>query len=174
MKFFFLADENHFIPDESIYHNCLIINVINFIVEGVVEDDFFVVAGQFSEAGTDRRSYNLVIVVVREVKSAVVIVVFYVVVDYHYGFPGVEDGVCDDGSERRAADNVVSVDVAAEDAVVEVVGSSVVVYRSYVVRDVHVVVVVVVVRVHVRVVRGRTVSVVRAVPIVVVSVSAGL
>lgn len=97
----------------------------------------------------------MVIIVVREVKSAIVVVVSDVVVDHNHGSPGVEKGVGDDGSEGRAADDVVSVHVAAVDSVVEVVGSAVVVNRSYTRGDVHVAVVVVVVRVYVGVVRGR-------------------
>ena len=130
-------------------HNCLIINVIHFVVQGVVEDDFFVVAREFSHAGTDRRGYNLVIIAVGEVKSAIVVVVGYIVVNHDHGFPGVEDGVGDDGSKRRAADDVVAIEVAAVNTVVEVVGSSVVVNRSDVMGHVHVIVIVVVVRVYV-------------------------
>ena len=152
---FFLADENHFIPDVPIHHNCLIINIIHFVVQGVVEDDFFVVAGEFCHAGADRRSYNLVIIVVWEVKSAIVVVVVDIVVDHNHRVPGVEESVGDDSSKGRAADHVVTIEVAAEDTIVEVVGSSVVVYRSDVVRDMHVSVVVVVVRVYVGSVRSR-------------------
>jgi hypothetical protein len=151
-----LTYKNHFVPYISADHNCLIINVIHFVIEGVVEDDFFVVAGQFSYSCTDRRGYNLVIIAVGEVKSAIIVVVRDIVVDHNYGFPGVEDRVGDDGSKGRAAYDVVAIDVAAIDAVVEVVGHSVVVNRSDVMRDVDVVVVVVVIRVYVGRVRGVT------------------
>ena len=154
MKFFFLAHENHLVPDISTYHNGLIINVIHFVVQGVVKDNFFVVAGEFCHAGTDRTIYNLVIIAVGEVKSTIVVVVGDIVVNHNYRFPAIEDCVGDDGSKGRAADDVVAIDVAAIDAVVEVVRHSVVVNRSDVVRDVHVAVIVVVVRVHVGSVRG--------------------
>ena len=159
-----LTYKNYFVPNVSADHNCLIINVIHFVIEGVVQDDFFVVAGQFRHAGTDRRSYNLVIIVVRKVESAVIVVVIHIFIDHNYRAPGVEERVCDDGSERRAADYEATVDVAAIDAVVEVVGSAVVVNRSDVVRDVHIAVVVVVIRVYVWDVR-YSVSVVRTMTI---------
>ena len=98
----------------------------------------------------------MVILLIREVKSAIIIVVRYIVVDHDYGFPGVEDHVGNHSSKGRAADHVVAIDVAAEDAVVEVVGNSVVVNRSDVTRNVHVAVVVVVVRVYVGVMRSGT------------------
>ena len=60
-----------------------------------------------------------------------------------------EDAVGDDGSDRRTADHVVPIDVAAEDAVVEVVGHAVIVNRTDVVRNAHVVTEVVVIRVHI-------------------------
>jgi hypothetical protein len=149
LKNFFLADENHFIPDVSTHHNCLIINVIHFVVQGVVEDDFFVVAGEFSHAGTDRRGYNLVIIAVWEVKSAIIVVVSDVVVNHNYGSPGVENGVGDDGSKGRTADHIVAIEVAGINTVVEVVGDTVVVNRSDMVRNMYVIVIVVVIRVYV-------------------------
>lgn len=45
MNFFFSADEDDLIPDISIYHNCLIINVFHFVVNVVFEVEHFVVAG---------------------------------------------------------------------------------------------------------------------------------
>jgi len=71
-------------------------------------------------------------------------------VDYDHRSPGVEEVVCDDSSDRRAADHIVSIDVAAEDTVVEVVGHAVIVNRTDVVRNRHVMTEVVVVRVHIR------------------------
>jgi len=159
-----LTYKNHFVPNISADDNCLIINVIHFVIEGVVQDNFFIVARQFCHAGTDRRSYNLVIIVVREVESTIVVVVIHVFIDYNHGAPSVEERVCDDGSKGRAADYEATVDVAAIDAVVEVVGSAMVVNRSDVVRDVHIAVVVVVVRVYVWGVR-YSVSVVRTMTI---------
>ena len=106
----------------------------------------------------------MVIIVVREVESAVVIVVIYIFIDYNHGFPSVEESVGDDGSKRRAADYEATVDVAAIDAVVEVVRSAVVVNRSDVVRDMHIAVVVVVIRVYVWGVR-YSVSVIRTMTI---------
>ena len=100
----------------------------------------------------------MVIIAVGEVKSAIVVVVSDIVVDHDYGFPGVEDRVGDDGSKGRAADDVVAIEVAAIDAVVEVVGDAVVVNRSNVTRDVNVIVVVVVIRVYVGVVGCRSMS----------------
>ena len=44
-EFFFSADENDLIPDISIHHNCLIINVFHFVVNVVFEVEHFVVAG---------------------------------------------------------------------------------------------------------------------------------
>ena len=157
-----LTYKNHFVPNVSANYNCLIINVIHFIIEGVVQDNFFVVAGQFCHTGTDRRSYNLVIVVVREVESAVVIVVIHVLVNHNHRIPSVKERVGDDSSEGRAADHEMTIDVAAIDAVVEVVGSAVVVNRSDVVRNMHVSVIVVVVGVYVGGVR-HSVSGIRAV-----------
>ena len=61
-----------------------------------------------------------------------------------------EEAVGNHGSDRRAADYVVTIEIAAEEAVVEVVGHAVIVNRTDVVRDVHVVAEVVVVRVHIR------------------------
>ena len=104
----------------------------------------------------------MVIIVVREVESAVVIVVIYIFIDYNHGFPSVEESVGDDGSKRRAADYEATVDVAAIDAVVEVVGHAMVINRSDMVRDVHIAVIVVVIRVYVGCVRN-SMSVVRAV-----------
>ena len=158
MKKNLLTHKNYFVPYISTDDNCLIVNVFHAIVKGVVKDDFFVVAGQFRHSCTDRRGYNLVIIAVGEVKSAIIIVVRHIVVNHDYGSPGVEDGVGDDGSERRAADDVVSIDIAAVNAVVEVVGDSVVIYRSDVMRDMHVAVVVVVIRVYVGSVGCRSVS----------------
>ena len=40
-----LTYKNYFVPDVSTNDNCLIINVIHFVIEGVVQDNFFVVAG---------------------------------------------------------------------------------------------------------------------------------
>jgi len=71
-------------------------------------------------------------------------------VDDDYRIPGVEDAVGDDSSDRRAANHIVSVEIAAKDAVVEVVGHAVIVHRADVARDGHVVTEVVVIRVHVR------------------------
>ena len=164
-----LTHKNYFVPDVSADDNCLIINVIHFVIEGVVQDNFFVVAGQFCHAGTDRRSYNLVIVVVREVESAVVIVVIHILIDYNHGSPSVEERVGDDGSKRRTADYEATVDVAAIDAVVEVVGYAVVIDRSDVVRNMHIAVVVVVIRVYIggvrySVSRVRTVTVTIGMP----------
>ena len=153
-EIFFLADENHFVPDISTDHNCLIINVIHFVIEGVVKDDFFVVAGQFRHSGTDRRGYNLVIIVVWEVKSAIIIVVIHIVVHHHDGAPSVEEGVGYDSSKRRAANDVVTIEIAAVNTVVEVVGDAIVVNRSDVMRNTHMSVIVVVVRVYVRGVRS--------------------
>lgn len=149
MKKNLLTYKNYFVPYKSVDHNCLIVNVFHAIVKGVVKDDFFVVAGQFCHSCTDRRSYNLVIILVGEVKSAIVVVVADIVVDHDHRFPGVEEAVGDDGSEGRTADDVVAIDVAAIDTVVEVVGDTVVVDRSDVVRDMHVTVVVVVVWVYI-------------------------
>ena len=104
----------------------------------------------------------MVIILVGEVKSAIVVVVADIVVDHDHRSPGVEEAVGDDGSEGRTADDVVAIDVAAIDTVVEVVGDTVVVDRSDVVRDMHVTVVVVVVRVYVGIVRGGAVSGTRA------------
>ena len=95
----------------------------------------------------------MVILLIREVKSAIIVVVADIVVNHDYGSPGVEDGVGDDGSKGRTADHVIAIDVAAIDTVVEVVGDAVVVNRSDMMRNMHVVVVVVVVRVYVGVVR---------------------
>ena len=148
-----LTYKNHFVPNISANYNCLIINVIHFIIERVVQDNFFVVAGEFRHARTDRRGYNLVIIVLGEVESAVIVVVVHIFVHHNYRAPGVEDGVGYDGSKGRTADDVATVDVAAVDAVVEVVGDAVIVDRSDVVRDVNVGVVVVVVGVHIRGVR---------------------
>jgi uncharacterized membrane protein len=153
MKFFFLTHEDHLVPDISIDHNCLIVNVIHFVIERIVKDDFFVVAGEFCHAGANRRGYNLIIISVGEVKSAIIVVVSYIVVNHNHGSPSVENGVGDDGSERRAADDVVSIDIAAVNAVVEVVGYTIVVNRSDVSGNVDVAVVVVVVRVYVGSVR---------------------
>jgi len=108
----------------------------------------------------------LVIIVVREVESAVVIVVVHILIDYNHGSPSVEERVGDDGSERRTADYVATVDVAAIDAVVEVVGYTVVIDRSDVVRDVHIAVVVVVIRVYIGGVR-HSVSRIRAVTVTI-------
>lgn len=100
----------------------------------------------------------MVIIVVGEVKSAIIIVVVDVSVDHNHRVPGVEEAVGDDGSEGRTADDVVTIDVAAVNTVVEVVGDAVVVNRSDVVRNVHIAVVVVVVRVYIGGVRySRTV-----------------
>ena len=104
----------------------------------------------------------MVIIVVRKVESAVVIVVIHIFIDYNHGFPSVEERVGDDGSKRRAADHEATVDVAAIDAVVEVIGSTVVVNGSDVVRNMHIAVVVVMIRVYVGGV-GNSVSGVRAV-----------
>jgi len=87
---------------------------------------------------------------VQSVVGSVVVVVVDVLVDDHDRRPSVEDAVGDDGSDRRAADDVTAIDVAAENAVVEVVGDAVIVYRTDTRRDVHVVTEVVVVRVHIR------------------------
>jgi hypothetical protein len=144
-----LAYKNHFVPDISADYNCLIINVIHFVIEGVVEDDFFVVAGQFGHSCTDGRIYNLVIIVVREVKSAIIVVVVDIVVDHNHGVPGAEERVSNDCSKGRTADDVVSIEVAAVNTVVEVVGSSVVIYGSDVMRNVDMTVIVVVIRVYV-------------------------
>lgn len=91
----------------------------------------------------------MVIIVVRKVESAVVVVVIHVFIDHNYRIPGVEERVGDDGSKGRTADYEATVDVAAIDAVVEVVGSAVIIDRSDVVRNVNVSVVVVVIRVYV-------------------------
>ena len=163
-----LTYKNYFVPNVSADHNCLIINVIHFVIEGVVQDDFFVVAGQFRHAGTDRRSYNLVIIVVRKVECAVIVVVIHIFIDHNHRAPGVEERVGDDGPKRRAADYEATVDVAAIDAVVEVVGSAVIIDRSDVVRNVNVAVVVVVIRVYVGSVR-HSVSGIRAVSVRVTS-----
>jgi hypothetical protein len=144
-----LTYKNHFVPDISADYNCLIINVIHFVIEGVVEDDFFVVAGQFGHSCTDGRIYNLVIIVVWEVKSAIIIVVIDIVVNHNHRTPGAEESVGDDSSKGRTADDVVSIEVAAVNTVVEVVGSSVVIYGSDVMRDVDMTVIVVVIRVYI-------------------------
>ena len=158
MKKNLLTYKNYFVPYISTDHNCLIVNVFHAIVKGVVKDDFFVVAGQFRHSCADRRSYNLVIIVVGEVKSAIVVVVVDVFVDHNHRVPGVEEAVGDDSSEGRTADDVATIDVAAVNTVVEIVGDAVIVNRSDVVRNVHIAVVVVVVRVYVRSVRcSRTV-----------------
>lgn len=68
----------------------------------------------------------------------------------------------DDCSYRRAADDVVSVDVAAVNAVVEIVGGAMVVDRSDIVGNMHVPVIVVVVGVYIGGVRD-SVSGVRSV-----------
>ena len=91
----------------------------------------------------------MVIIAVREVKSAIIVVVSDVVVNHDYGSPGVENGVGDDGSKGRTADHIVAIEVAGIDTVVEVVGDAVVVNRSDAGRNVHVLVVVVVIRVYV-------------------------
>jgi hypothetical protein len=96
----------------------------------------------------------LVIIVVGEVKSTIIIVVIHVVIDHYNRAPSVEEGVGDDSSKRRAADDVVTIDIAAVGAVIEVVGHAIVIYGSDVVRNVDVVVVVMVIRVYVRSVRG--------------------
>lgn len=70
--------------------------------------------------------------------------------DHDHRSPGVEDAVGNHGSDRRTADDVVTIDIAAEDAVVEVVGHAVIVNRTDVMRDSHVVTEVVVIRVHIR------------------------
>lgn len=95
----------------------------------------------------------------QSVVCSVVVVVVNVLVDDDDGRPGVEDTVSDDGSDRRAADDVTAIDVAAEDAVVEVVGDAVIVYWTDTRRNIHVVTEVVIVRVHIRM-RFRTVVVV--------------
>jgi hypothetical protein len=158
-----LTYKNHFVPDISANYNCLIINVIHFVIEGVVEDDFFVVARQFGYSCTDGGIYNLVIIVVWEVKSAIVVVVVDIVVDHNHRVPGVEESVGDDSSKGRTADDIVSIEVAAVNTVVEVVGSSVIIYGSDVVRNVDMTVIVVVIRVYVGSVRCgavvRTVSI---------------
>ena len=104
----------------------------------------------------------MVIIVVREVKSAIIIVVIHVIVHHDYGSPSVEESVGDDGSDRRTADDVVTIDVAAVNTVVEVVGSAVKVNGADVMRHVHISVIVVVVRVYVRGV-GYSVSGIRTV-----------
>ena len=55
----------------------------------------------------------------------------------------------DDGSDRRAADDVAAIDVAAEDAIVVVVRNTVIVNRTNARRTIHIVTEVVEVRVHV-------------------------
>lgn len=170
MKKNLLTYKNYFVPDISTDYNCLIVNVFHFIIEGVVKDDFFVIAGQLCHSCSDRRGYNLVIIVVGEVKSAIIVVVVDFVVHHNYRVPGVEEIVGDDGSEGRTADDVVAIDVAAINAVVEIVGYTVIVNRSDVVRDVHMTVVVVVVRVYVGDVR-HSVSVLRTVSL---RISSGL
>lgn len=70
--------------------------------------------------------------------------------DHDHGMPGVEDAVGDHCSDRRAADYIVPIDVAAEDAIVEVVGQAMIVDRADVARNMHVISKVVVIRVHVR------------------------
>ena len=173
MKKNLLTHKNHFVPYISTDYNCLIVNVFHAIVKGVVKDNFFVVAGQFRDSCTDRRGYNLVIIVVGEVESAIVVVVVDVFVDHNHRVPSVEEAVGDDGSEGRTADDVATIDVAAVNTVVEVVGDAVVVNRSDVVRNVHIAVVVVVVRVYIGGVRySRTV--VRAVSVRMSSRSSGL
>ena len=159
LKKFFLADEDDLIPDVSIYDNCLVVNVFHFVVNVVFEIEHFVIAGEFGYSGTHRGGYNLVIIVVREVKSAIIVVVSDVVVKHDHGSPGVEQSVGDNSSEGRAADDVVSVDMAAVHSVVEIVGSSVVVNRFHTRGDVDMAVVVVVIRVYVGVVRGGTAGV---------------
>lgn len=83
------------------------------------------------------------------VEGSVVVVVVNVVVDYDYWSPTVEDCVSDNGSDRWAANHVVTVDISAEQAVVEVVWIAVVVYWTNSRRDIHVVAKVVVIRVYV-------------------------
>lgn len=75
-----------------------------------------------------------------------------------------EKSVGDDGSEGRTADHEVTIDVAAIDTVVEIVGGAVIIDRSDMVRDMHVSVIVVVIRVYVGGV-GHSVSRIRAVAI---------
>ena len=95
----------------------------------------------------------MVIIVVREVKSAIVIVVIHILIDHNHRVPSAEEGVCDDGSKGRAADYIATVEVTAIDTIVEVVGHTMIVDRSDVVRDMHIAVIVVVIRVYVRSVR---------------------
>ena len=76
-----------------------------------------------------------------------------------------EDAVGNHGPDRRTADDVVAIDIAAENAVVEVVGHAVIVHRADMTRNDHVVSEVVVIRVHVRsglrcMTRGTSVTIV--------------
>lgn len=148
-QFFFLTYENHFIPDIPTHYNFFIINVIHFVVNVSVQNDFLIIARKFSHAGTNRRVHNHVIFLSRGVKCAIIVVICHISVNDHHGAPGVEDGMCDDSSYRRAADDIVSVDVAAVNTVVEVVGDTVIVNGADTVRNVHVVTERVVVRVYI-------------------------
>ena len=149
-QFFFLTYENHFIPDISAHYNFLVINIIHFVIDVSVQNDFFIVTRKFGHAGTDRRVHNHVIFLSRGVKCAIIVVISHISIDDHHRAPSAEDGVSYDSSDRRAADDIVSVDVAAVNAVVEVVGNAVIVNGTDTVRNVHVVTKGVVVRVYVR------------------------
>lgn len=69
--------------------------------------------------------------------------------DYDYRLPSVEDAVGNHGTNRRAADYIVAIDIAAEEAIVEVVWHTMIVNRTDVARNRHVMTEVVVVRVHI-------------------------
>lgn len=84
------------------------------------------------------------------IKCSIIVVVGDVLIDDDYGVPSVEEGVGNNGSYRRAADDIHSIDIATIDTVVEVVGDAMEVYRTDVTRNIVMVSKVVVVGVHIR------------------------
>lgn len=83
------------------------------------------------------------------VEGSVIVVVVHISVDYDYWVPTVEDCVGDDCTYWWAANHIVSVDISAEQTVVEVVWVAVVVNWTNSWRDIHVMAKVVVIRVNI-------------------------
>ena len=72
----------------------------------------------------------LIMTGIRFVEGSIVVVVIHVLVNYDNRTPGVEEVIGDNCTNRGAADDVAAINVAAEVAVIEVVGSVVVIYGA--------------------------------------------
>ena len=165
LEIFFSSYKEHLVPEISVQHNFLIVNVIHLVIHSSFEYDGLVVAGQFCHQSSDRGCHNDVVITSRQEESAIIIVVGDISVNNHHGSPGVENGVRDDGAKRGSADHIVAVEHRAEDTVVVVVRDASIVHRTDVVRDTHMAAEVVVIGVHKRVVVVVTQSFVVIIPL---------